>query len=90
MDHQASVGVGDEVRALRKKIDITQEELARRAGMQRVDVVRIERGHVKATKADTRRALARGFGVPFEAFDDYLRGERSIGDVLALRLKGAA
>ncbi|MGH3427769.1 MAG: helix-turn-helix domain-containing protein [Candidatus Dormibacteraceae bacterium] len=55
--------VGQNVRAFRKKADLTQEALADRSGMHLVEIGRAERG-VRDLRVSTVAKLARGLGVP--------------------------
>jgi transcriptional regulator with XRE-family HTH domain len=60
--------VGRNIKAQRKRRDLTQEELAFRAGMHPVEVGRAERG-VRDLRVSSVVKLARGLGVaPLELF----------------------
>lgn len=62
--------VGRNIRAQRKRRDLTQEELAHRAGMHPVEVGRAERG-VRDMRVSTVVKLARGLDLPArELFHD--------------------
>jgi len=55
--------VGQNIRANRKRIGITQEALAHRCDMHPVEVGRAERG-TRDLRVSTIAKLARGLGVP--------------------------
>lgn len=55
--------VGQNIRAERKRVGITQEALAERCDMHPVEVGRAERG-VRDLRVSTVVKLARGLGVP--------------------------
>ena len=59
-----SMPLGAKLRRLRKAKGLSQEELARRSGLLRVYVARIERGEVVSPRIETRRKLAKGLAVP--------------------------
>lgn len=74
------------VKALREALDnITQEALAERCGLNRVEVVQMEAGRNKVTSWAARVALARGIDVPSEAMGAYLDGEIDVEGLLSLR-----
>lgn len=64
----------DRLRALRLARGLTQEQVATAAGLDRVRIVRIENGWEKASKYETRVALARGLGVDLAVLDAVLTG----------------
>jgi len=55
--------VGANIRTQRRRLGLTQEALAHRAGMHPVEVGRAERG-VRDLRVSTVAKLARGLGVP--------------------------
>jgi transcriptional regulator with XRE-family HTH domain len=55
--------VGRNIKTQRKRCDLTQEELAHRAGMHPVEVGRAERG-VRDMRVSTVAKLAQGLNVP--------------------------
>ncbi|MGO9763289.1 MAG: helix-turn-helix domain-containing protein [Solirubrobacteraceae bacterium] len=55
--------VGQNIRANRERLGITQEALAHRAGMHPVEVGRAERG-IRDLRVSTVVKIARGLGVP--------------------------
>jgi XRE family transcriptional regulator, regulator of sulfur utilization len=59
---ETKVAVGRNIRAQRKRRNLTQEELAHRAGMHPVEVGRAERG-VRDMRVSTIAKLARGLDV---------------------------
>lgn len=62
--------VGERVRLVRRKQDVTQEALADKAGLNVITVSRLENLSARAVYADTVAALARALGVSA----DYLLG----------------
>jgi transcriptional regulator with XRE-family HTH domain len=60
---ETSVAVGRNIRAQRKRRDLTQEKLGHRAGIHPVEVGRAERG-VRDMRVSTVVKLARGLEVP--------------------------
>lgn len=78
--------VGARVTALRNKWQITQAELAARAGLPASTVCAIERGRNLATSGDAQAALARGFGLTLEDMRAVLAGTLDTADANARRL----
>lgn len=62
--------LGERVRRVRRSRDLTQEELAKQAGMSPVTISRLEKGHYTELYASTVRELARYLRVSA----DYLLG----------------
>jgi transcriptional regulator with XRE-family HTH domain len=62
------------LRALRLNLGLTQDELARAAGVSKFTVVRLERGLGKRPHPSTRRRLAAALGVAIADVDE-LRGD---------------
>lgn len=60
---EPKVAVGRNIKAQRKRRELTQEKLAHRAGMHPVEVGRAERG-VRDMRVSTVVKLARGLEVP--------------------------
>jgi transcriptional regulator with XRE-family HTH domain len=60
------VSIGDKVRATRKATGISQEEVARRAGVSLNVINRLERGVILDPHYSTLRGIARALGVPIE------------------------
>jgi transcriptional regulator with XRE-family HTH domain len=60
---EPKVAVGRNIKAQRKRRELTQEELAHRAGTHPVEVGRAERG-VRDMRVSTVVKLARGLDVP--------------------------
>jgi transcriptional regulator with XRE-family HTH domain len=60
------VSIGDKVRATRKAAGISQEEVARRAGVSLNVINRLERGVILDPHYSTLRGIARALGVPVE------------------------
>jgi len=75
---------GDRAKALRKRRGLTQEEAARRSGvLDRTEIVRIESGANKARTERILSGLARAYSVPQLGLSAYLRGERTIDDLVS-------
>ena len=62
--------IGKRIKALRRKRGLTQEELARRAGMRQGMISRIESGQADEVETSTLIALAKGL----EVSTDWLLG----------------
>ena len=62
--------VGERVRRVRRAQDLTQEHLAKRAGLSVITISRLENGTARAVYADTVVALADALGISA----DYLLG----------------
>jgi transcriptional regulator with XRE-family HTH domain len=60
------VSIGDKVRATRKVAGISQEEVARRAGVSLNVINRLERGVILDPHFSTLRGIASALGVPVE------------------------
>jgi transcriptional regulator with XRE-family HTH domain len=60
------VSIGDKVRATRKAAGISQEEVARRAGVSLNVINRLERSVILDPHYSTLRGIARALGVPVE------------------------
>lgn len=71
--------VGERIRLLRKAAGLTQEQLARRAGMDYKYLGSVERGERNVTLDNVER-IVRGLGVePYEPFLFPSRGGRPVG-----------
>lgn len=75
--------------ALRKRLGLTQAQVADRAGLRRDEVTKVETGANKATSARVRDGLARAFGVSVDDLVRYLDGALEL-DALGLPAPGAA
>lgn len=62
------------LRELRKALGLTQQELADRAGLERVEVVNLESGRNKATALRILRGLAKGFALSLQDMADFIDG----------------
>jgi transcriptional regulator with XRE-family HTH domain len=82
--------VNERIRALRKALRMTQQDVANRTGIRRTNVVRLESGALKATLSSTRRLLGNAFGMSLDVIDDYLEGVITLEDALAHRTERAA
>lgn len=56
--------IGAKIKRLRVKRGLTQEQLAKRAGVIRVTIARIEAGMRKTPALSTRKKLAKALDVP--------------------------
>lgn len=65
---------GDRVKAIRKALGLTQEEVASRPGMRRDAVVKVESGANQAGSAAIRAGLARAFGLTLDDVASVLEG----------------
>jgi transcriptional regulator with XRE-family HTH domain len=72
-----SATVGRRVRAARRALKLTQEELAARAGVTRVTVSQLERGHRQRLNPDLLRAIAQATDQTEEYFYSLLAPERT-------------
>ena len=66
--------VRNEVRRHRRRLDLTQEDLADRAGVTRQTIISIAGGRYNPSVALARR-LSETLGVPVEALFQLIRGE---------------
>lgn len=71
----------ERVRALRKALGLTQEKLGSLVGLDRIEVLKVEKGKRKLTGHDVRVRFAQGIGVPTPVLDSYLGGDLAV-DVL--------
>ena len=60
--------------ALRKRLGLTQAQVAERAGLRRDEVTKVEGGANKATSARVRDGLARAYGLSVDELLGYLDG----------------
>ena len=60
------MSIGDKVRATRKAAGISQEEVARRAGVSLNVINRLERGVILDPHYSTLRGIAHALGMPVE------------------------
>lgn len=75
----------DLIRALRMRLNCTQEHLADQAGLKRVQYVQLETGHNKASSYLIRDGLAKAVDVPINALAEYLDGKLELKDLMRLR-----
>lgn len=54
--------MGYKIKAYRREIDITQEELARRSGVSRTIISGLESGTITVTTTDTLSKIAKALG----------------------------
>ncbi len=64
--------VGETIRHYRQRMGITQEELARRAGLAPTSIVRLERGEVRAPRLSTLGRLAGALQIPVAELVQYV------------------
>jgi DNA-binding XRE family transcriptional regulator len=72
------VELKDRVKALRKSLNLTQEVLAERGGLERVEVSNLESGRNQATSVRILRGLAKGFGLELQDALDFVDGTLSV------------
>jgi transcriptional regulator with XRE-family HTH domain len=77
----------ERVREMRKALGLTQEGLAKAAGLNRIEIMKVERGTNKASSHRMRCALASGFGLSREDSDDLLEGRITVRTALGRRMK---
>lgn len=70
------------VRALRADAGLTQKALADRAGVDRIEIIGLEKGRNKGKSARMRDALARAFGLTHEDMTATLTGELAIAEAI--------
>ncbi len=76
--------IGGYVKALREAFGLSHERLGVLAGLDRVDVGRIESGRNRATSVRVRKCLSVGFGVDRDTLDALFAGSIEVADVLKL------
>ena len=64
--------VGKTICDHRQRMGMTQEELARRAGLAPTSIVRLESGEVRAPRLSTLGALAKAFQIPVAELVQYV------------------
>ncbi len=64
--------VGETIRQHRRRLGMTQEELARRAGIAPTSIVRLERGEVRAPRLSTLHKLSRALQIPVAELVQYV------------------
>jgi transcriptional regulator with XRE-family HTH domain len=74
---------GSRVCALRKRFGLSQERLASLAGLDRVQVVKLERRQ-RIHSYRLRAGLADAFGLTLQQLDAYLGGDDSAAEAAAL------
>lgn len=77
--------VAKRIRALRKAVNKSQDQVADDGGFERTYMNKIENGANTATSYKIRDGLARGFDVPLEPLAEYLDGKLPLESLLALR-----
>lgn len=76
---------GDRFWRLRVQLGQTQDELAKKAGVDRVVISRIENGGNKLSTGSLQRSVAAAFGVSVETLLAYLEGDLALEELLRLR-----
>ena len=66
---QAAQRMGQRITALRKLVGISQEELARRAGLTRQHIGRIEKGELVSVAYVTIQQIAEALGMTVDIID---------------------
>lgn len=66
------------MRGLRNALGLTQEKLAERAGLERIEVVNVESGRNQATSIRILKGLAQGFGLSLEDAMAFIDGELTV------------
>jgi transcriptional regulator with XRE-family HTH domain len=69
---ERSEHVGETIRHHRQRQGMTQEELARRAGLAPTSIVRLERGEVRAPRLSTLDSLAGALQIPVAELVQYV------------------
>jgi len=64
------VTIGERVRARRKALHLSQEDIARRAGVSLNQINRLERGEIESPRFTTMVNLAHSLGMRVEDFVD--------------------
>lgn len=64
--------VGETIRHHRQRVGLTQEELARRAGIAPTSIVRLESGEVRAPRLSTLHKLAGALQIPVAELVQYV------------------
>ncbi|WP_437958561.1 helix-turn-helix domain-containing protein [Sorangium sp. So ce119] len=86
----ARVTLADRLKALRKAMQLTQEQLAERSGLRRTELPRLEGGSNKGSSLAIRQALADGFGLTLDQINAYLDGLASLQETVDLIKQGGA
>ena len=75
------------IRALRKRLRLTQEQVAERSGgrIGRLDVVKLENGQNQGSSDRARAGMAEAFGVPQADLAAYLDGEIELDELFRRR-----
>lgn len=68
------------LKALREELSLTQEAVAQRAGLKRVEIVKVERGFNKGSSARIRRGLERGLGLLPEEVEAIFNGKMTAAE----------
>lgn len=70
--------------AIRSALGLSQAQLAKRAELDRIEILNVEKGRNKASSARIRDGLARGFGLSIEETSAGLDGHLTPEDILNL------
>jgi transcriptional regulator with XRE-family HTH domain len=70
--------------AVRARLGLTQDEMADRAGLDRIEILNVEKGRNKASSARIRDGLAQAIGISVEQVSAGLEGKLSPAAILAL------
>ena len=74
--------VATRVRALRERLNLTQQQVADRARLDRLDITKVETRKNAATSTRIRDGLAEAFDVDARSLRRYLDGELGIDEML--------
>lgn len=83
-----AVALRAELREREKETNWTQELVAKRGGLRREEVNKIEKGGNLGTSDRIRRSLAIGYGVAYEDMSSYLAGTMTLSELLSRRMMG--
>ena len=75
--------IKDRIKALRKALGLTQDALADRGGLERVEISNLESGRNQATSVRILKGLAKGLGLDLQATSDFVDGLLSVEDAVA-------
>lgn len=76
------MGIGEQLKAARKHLGLTQQQLADAAGVDRIMIAHVETGVNKAGAYHLRASLAKGLRVSIENLSAYLEEQITLDDLL--------
>jgi transcriptional regulator with XRE-family HTH domain len=74
---------GNAIREVRRRLKLTQEQVADRGGLSRTEVVKVESGANKASTYAMRAGLAMGLGLSIGDLSDLLDGYIKVQEAVA-------